>query len=134
MILIDAGPLVALNDPDDFRHEQCVEFAAKLPLPATTTWPIVAEAAWLMRRSTHLLPRLSQAFQNQDFAMYPLKAESLEWIIAFMIKYANIGAQLADASLMYVAEHENIDTIFTLDRRDFSVYRTRRNRALKIVP
>jgi len=35
---------------------------------------------------------------------------------------------------MYVAEHDKIDTIFTLDRRDFSVYRTSKNRALKIIP
>ena len=44
-------------------------------------------------------------------------------IAAFMNRYASIGAQLADASLVYLAERENIDTVFTLDRRDFSVYR-----------
>jgi len=35
---------------------------------------------------------------------------------------------------MYVAEHDKIDTIFTLDRQDFSVYRSGKNRALKILP
>ena len=49
-------------------------------------------------------------------------------------KYEDIRAQIADASLMYVAEHEQIETIFPLDRRDFSVYRTSKNRALTILP
>jgi len=36
--------------------------------------------------------------------------------------------------LVYLATRENVRTIFTLDRRDFSVYRTGRKRALRIVP
>lgn len=51
-----------------------------------------------------------------------------------MEQYRSIRAQVADASLVYVAEKEKIDTIFTLDRRDFSVYRTTKNRALNVVP
>jgi hypothetical protein len=35
---------------------------------------------------------------------------------------------------MYIAEQEAIDTVFTLDRRDFSIYRTSDDRALAIVP
>jgi uncharacterized protein len=134
VILIDAGPLVALADPADFQHDQCVESATALAKPFASTWPVIAEAAWLLRRSPHLFRILAQAFQIQEIALYSLPAESIGWMIQFMQRYADLGAQLADASLMYVAEHERIDTIFTLDRRDFSVYRTSRNRALKIVP
>jgi len=38
-----------------------------------------------------------------------------------MGQYASLGAQLAAAALMLIAEREGIGTIFTLDRRDFSV-------------
>jgi hypothetical protein len=31
---------------------------------------------------------------------------------------------MADAAVMYIAEQEGIDTLFTLDRRNSSVYRT----------
>jgi len=55
-------------------------------------------------------------------------------MLDFISKYGNMRADLADASLMYVAEYEEVEAIFTLDRRDFSVYRTSKNRALKIVP
>jgi len=46
----------------------------------------------------------------------------------------NLRPQLADATIVYLAEREGIDTIFTLDRRDFSVFRVSMNRAINIIP
>ena len=63
-----------------------------------------------------------------------LDETALAWIIAFMERYASAKAQMADAALMYIAEREGIDTVFTLDRRDFSIYRTTDGRALAILP
>ena len=134
MILIDAGPLVALADPLDGRHQECVEVAAQLETPQMTTWPVLAEAAWIIRRSTQFLPRLVPAFLREEILIHKVGNEGLLWMIAFMERYVNVRAQLADASLMYIAEHEEVEAIFTLDRRDFSVYRTSKNRTLKIVP
>jgi hypothetical protein len=37
-------------------------------------------------------------------------------------------------SLVYLAEREGIEAVFTLDVRDFSVYRTATGKALRIVP
>jgi predicted nucleic acid-binding protein len=51
-----------------------------------------------------------------------------------MTKYEDIRPQLAHAALVYLAQREGIDTIFTLDRRDFAVYRNLRKRAFRIVP
>jgi predicted nucleic acid-binding protein len=50
-----------------------------------------------------------------------------------MKRYADIRPQLADAALVYLAEREGIDTIFTLDQRDFSVYRSGRRRPFRIL-
>jgi predicted nucleic acid-binding protein len=51
-----------------------------------------------------------------------------------MERYEDIRPQLADAALVYLAERERIDTMFTLDHRDFSIYRTGRKRSFRIVP
>ena len=40
-----------------------------------------------------------------------------------MRKYANVPMDLADAALVRVAEREGIRKIFTVNQRDFSVYR-----------
>jgi predicted nucleic acid-binding protein len=34
----------------------------------------------------------------------------------------------------YLAEQKDIDTVFTLDYRDFSVYRFKKNKPLKLIP
>ena len=77
---------------------------------------------------------MAELFARSAIQLYALPPEALSWIFDYMHRYESIRADLADASLMYAAEQEVIDTIFTLDRRDFSVYRTSKNRALKIVP
>lgn len=51
-----------------------------------------------------------------------------------MSKHASLRPQFADAMLVYLAHRENIDTIFTLDRRDFSVYRTARKKLFRFLP
>jgi predicted nucleic acid-binding protein len=40
----------------------------------------------------------------------------------------------ADAALLRVAEREGIDTVFTVDRKDFAVYRLSGRRRLKMLP
>jgi uncharacterized protein len=50
-----------------------------------------------------------------------------------MDKYADLPMDLADASLIWVAETLGVLDILTLDRRDFGVYRTERGRALRNV-
>jgi predicted nucleic acid-binding protein len=63
-----------------------------------------------------------------------LGSEFARWCAGFMERYQDMGVQMADAALVYLAERENVDTVFTLDRRDFAVYRTRRKRVLNIIP
>ena len=48
MILIDAGPVVALVDADDQYHEECVDCLKSLREPLVTVWPPVVEAVYLL--------------------------------------------------------------------------------------
>jgi hypothetical protein len=63
-----------------------------------------------------------------------LDAAAPSWMTTCLQKYANLSPQLADATLLYLAEREEIDSIFTLDRRDFSIYRTRKKRRFVLLP
>ena len=51
-----------------------------------------------------------------------------------MRKYANRPMDLADAALLRVAEREGLRKIFTVDRRDFSVYRLHGRTRLTLIP
>jgi predicted nucleic acid-binding protein len=56
------------------------------------------------------------------FRILPLEDSAMLWIAAFLRKYRKLNPQIADAALMYLADRENIGTIFTLDHRDFSIF------------
>ena len=64
----------------------------------------------------------------------PLAGADARPIAAVMKKYEGMRPQLADAALVYLADRDGIDTIFTLDQRDFTVYRSARKRPFRIVP
>ena len=51
--------------------------------------------------------------------LLPLAGYEAKAVASLMKKYESIGPQLADASLVYLDGREQIETIFTLDRRDF---------------
>ena len=61
-------------------------------------------------------------------------AALLPGITVILAKYADLGVQLADASLVHLANREGIDTIFTLDRRDFGVMRLAHGKRIRLVP
>ncbi len=51
-----------------------------------------------------------------------------------MKRYRSLPMDLADAALVCVAERERMRRVFTLDRRDFSIYRPKRIGRFAILP
>ena len=133
-ILADTGPLVATVSPKDQYHEQCIKTLRNLPAPLLTCWPVIAEAAWLLHQSPVGFEKLLRSFNEGFLEILPVEGAESEAIAQIMKKYANLRPQFADAMLVYLAHREGIDTIFTLDRRDFSVYRTRAKKAFLLLP
>lgn len=50
-----------------------------------------------------------------------------------MARFADLPMDFADATLVLLAEHLNTTWVFTLDRRDFGLYRVGR-RAFRLIP
>jgi predicted nucleic acid-binding protein len=126
--------LVAILDDQDAHHRVCVQALAALNGPLYTCWPVVTEAAWLLRHSPGAARRLLDGINTPFLQLLSLEGKEARPIAELFEKYGSIRPQLADAALVYLAGRERIDTIFTLDRRDFSVYRTGRGRAFRILP
>ena len=133
-ILVDTGPLVAILSREDAHHRACVAALRDMSGPLLSCWPVITEAAWLLRRSPRAVQQLLRSMDAGFLELLPLAGTEAKAIASLMNKYERIRPQLADAALVYLAGRERIDTIFTLDRRDFSVYRTARRRAFRIVP
>ena len=54
-------------------------------------------------------------------------------VAELMAKYESVPMDLADASLVALAEERSLRTVFTLDR-DFRIYRLPRGKSLRVVP
>ena len=53
----------------------------------------------------------------------PLTVDDVPRMRELMEQYHDLPMDLADAALVRIAERERIRRVFTLDRRDFTVYR-----------
>ena len=133
-ILLDTGPLVAVLRKDDAWHQACIDQFKQLNPPLITCWPVLTEAAWLLRRTPSAVQSLLSFHTKGLYRIAPLDWHCPVWIAEFFQRFNDREPQLADAVLMYLAERDKIDAIFTLDRRDFSVYRLNNGQALKLLP
>jgi hypothetical protein len=133
-VLLDTGPLVAILSQRDDYHWICVEQLRTFAPPLLTCWPVLTEAAWLLRKEPLAIQRLFQGFETGLLKLLALDETAAPWIATFLRRYQDVGAQLADAYLVYLVEHERVETVFTLDRRDFSVYGLSDKRTLNILP
>jgi predicted nucleic acid-binding protein len=133
-ILVDTGPLVAIFSREDEYHDICVKALREMPSPLLSCWPVITEAAWLLRKYPGAVQKLLRSMDGRFLDLVPLAAAESEAIAALMTRYEEIHPQLADAALVYLAVREKIETIFTLDRRDFSIYRSGRKNSFRIVP
>ncbi|MBK9063836.1 MAG: PIN domain-containing protein [Acidobacteria bacterium] len=134
MILTDAGPLVALVHAGDRNHERCVAATRTLQGPMVTVWPALTEAMYLLRFSWPAQRALWSMLEEGSLRLLPLDEADAPRIGELMRKYRDLPMDLADAALVRVAEREKIRRVFTLDRRDFSLYRPLRLGRFAIVP
>lgn len=133
MILIDAGPLVALLHRDDQDHARCVAALRKVRTVLTTTWPPLTEAMYLLSFSAQAQDALLEMVERGALRVLPIDESDIPRVRVLIQKYQDLPMDLADATLVRVAEREGIQEVFTLDRRNFTTYRVGR-RAFTIIP
>ena len=126
MILVDTGPLVALFDPRDEVHARCVEVLKSISEPIATTIPVLTEAVHLLQPESIGTQRLIDFITDGGIEVLFLDDQLLGRALKLMVQYRDAPMDLADASLVAVAESRNLRTIFTVDRKDFAIYRIKR--------
>ena len=134
MILVDAGPLVALVDADDQFHKTCVAALKMVREPLATVWPPVTEAMYLLSDLPKAQEAVWEMLARGILQLLPLDLADVPRIRELMGKYADRQMDLADAVLVRVAEREGIRKIFTVDREDFSIYRLHGRVRPNIIP
>ncbi len=123
MILVDAGPLVALVDSDDQHHRKCLAALREIKEPLATVWPALTEALYLLTDLPAGQGAVWESILRGAIGILPLDAEDIPRISELMRKYRDQGMDLADAALLRTAEREGSRKFFTVDRKDFAAYR-----------
>jgi uncharacterized protein len=134
MILVDTGPLVALIHEDDNEHRICKDTFLTFSEPLGTVWPVLTEAMYLLSFSWDAQNALWEMIQAGAIEILPLGTDDVARMRELMRKYHDLPMDLADAALVRVAERERLRRIFTLDRRDFQIYRPSRMGRFAVLP
>lgn len=137
MILVDTGPLVALFDPKDGDHHQCVQVLAGINEPLGTSIAVLTEAFHLLDPASVGSRRLMDFVTGGGLHVRCLERDALGRAFELMVAYADHPMDLADASLVVLAETLHLHRVFTLDRGDFASYRIRRghrHRGFEVMP
>ena len=135
MILTDTGPLVALLDDDDPYHAECVTALRQLPAgPLLTTWVCFTEAMYLLGEvgGYRYQSVLWEMYSSERLMLHTLTPTEANRMSALMEQYSDTPMDLADASLVAVAESRSLSRVFTTDK-DFYIYRLADGSALEVV-
>ena len=128
-IIVDAGPLVALFRARDEHHEAAKAVLQANPALLLTTWPVLTEASHFLGQAGRRA--LLTFVRRGALRVEPSSAEDLPRLDELLAKYAQMD--LADATLVNLAEKTGILEILTIDRRDFETYRPRSGKRFRLL-
>ncbi len=124
MILCDAGVLLCLIDRTQPQHNAYQITVTGLAKPLITTWSCLTEAMYLAlhRGGWAIQKQLGQLLLDHLLIIYEIQENDYVRLLDLMEKYRDRPMDLADATLVLVAEKTGHRQILTLDC-DFLFYR-----------
>ena len=135
-MLTDTGPILAMLDRGDERHEAVRALANTFPRgPFVTTWPCFTEMMHLLGRrvGTRGQEALWNFRRGGRLLILDMTDAEVDRCEALMQRYDDRPMDLGDASLVAVAESRSMRRIFTLDS-DFWSYRLADGSVLETIP
>jgi predicted nucleic acid-binding protein len=125
LIAVDTGFLYALADADDAWHARASAFIDTAAEGWVTTWPVLTEACHLLGRrlGARFPAALMDDVDSGGIVVWTPASQAVARMPALMRRYADLPMDLADASLVLLAEHLDNGRILSTDQRDFKTYR-----------
>jgi uncharacterized protein len=126
--IADTGLLVGFLDSSDQFHGWASRCFDDLRVALTTCEAVIAETEYLVAGSGPLLMEMVGRGTLQIASILPAEASVLGNL---MRRYPKM--QFADACVVRLSETLSNAVVYTTDKRDFAIYRRRRNEAIKTV-
>jgi uncharacterized protein len=125
MVIADTGYLFALMDVRDGFHARAKQVTESLREDLITTWPVIAETAYMLNKFVHLEAQFAflDTVSREELVLFEMAPAKCARAVDLMRKYASLPMDVADASLVVLAEHLGHGRILSTDQRDFGAYR-----------
>ena len=125
-LIVDTGFWVALGNKNDSNHQAARTLFQSLKTEKfITTWCVVTETCYLLQNRVGVdAPKnFINKVTSGALHVFDLKQEHCARIEDLMQRYRNLPMDLADASLVILAEELGHGYILSVDYRDFNTYR-----------
>ncbi len=125
MIIVDTGFWIALGATADEYHKQARKLVAELNEGLITTWPVLTETCHILlkRSGSKAVSYFMESIEDGAAEIFLMESTHLKRINTLIEKYSGLPMDLADASLVLLAEELGDGRILTTDKRDFNTYR-----------
>lgn len=133
-LLLDTGALVSLLDRSQTRHRAFVSFFEGWHGPVVSTEAVLTEATHLLGRARRGRQACVEFFLSGGAVLVPATTASLRRCAQLMQQFSDQPMDYADATLVALGEELGTRSVFTTDRKDFSVYRLAGRHAFEILP
>lgn len=134
-LIVDTGYFVALLSARDKYHDRSLEIARAAKEEHRlfiTTWPVLTEVCHLLQRfAPNCIVPFLESYRRGAFELFELGSEAADRIVELVKKYRGLPMDLADASLVILAEALGHGEILSTDVKDFKIYRWKQRRPFK---
>ncbi|HVZ45108.1 MAG TPA: PIN domain-containing protein [Ramlibacter sp.] len=120
-MLLDTGVFVSLLDESAPGHDDAMRWLAASSARLHTVEAVLTETAFFLPHRQRAA--VADFVEVGKVVVHHHDSAAYRRIAAILRKYADLGPDWADASLVWLAEQSGIHHIATLDVRDFSTYR-----------
>ena len=124
-VIVDTGFWYALLNDDDDYHTKAVNALQQLDSSLICTWPVITETSYFLqsRMGQKQACEFLESYNDGLYEIYNFTPNQMQRIVILMQKYADLPMDLADASLVILAEELGHGRILSTDQRDFRTYR-----------
>lgn len=118
-VIVDTGFFLALATARDKFHTKAQSIAIKYKnVDWITTWPVVTELSHMLSQQSFV-----ELFKDQRkglFEIFSIQKNDFPRMIELLEKYKDHQIDMADISLILLAENLNHGNILSCDQKDFS--------------
>ena len=124
-VLLDTSFLFALTNRKDRNYTRVLNIAQTISETLVLPTVVLPEVCYLIasRLGHQAMRRFLSELSTSNTRLESLRPGDLHGVNEILDQYADSQLDFVDATIVAIAERENITRILTLDRRDFTIIR-----------